>query len=70
MKIKNSFSQKLSEIRKLVHEVSASLEKTGAKLNALKKSDSDKRQITPAYTPVVSEPAGVPPIRYGPISIK
>ncbi len=26
--------------------------------------DSDKRQITPAFTPVVSEPAGVPPIRY------
>ena len=47
-----------------MHEVSASLKKTGDKLNALKRGEkSDKRQITPAYTPVVSEPVGVPPIR-------
>ena len=60
----HSIFQKLSEIRKLVHEVSASLKKTGDKLNALKSGEnSEKRQITPAYTPVVSEPAGVPPIR-------
>lgn len=58
----------MSEIRKLVHEVSNSLARTNEKLKALKKyhtpkKDGEKRQITPAFTPVVSEPAAVPDIR-------
>ena len=58
----------MSEIKKLVHEVSDSLKRTNIKLNALKKNHTPnptggKRQITPAYTPVVAEPVGVPDIR-------
>ncbi|XP_065668704.1 uncharacterized protein LOC100214209 isoform X2 [Hydra vulgaris] len=61
--------QKMSEIKKLVHEVSDSLKRTNIKLNALKKghapnSVGGKRQITPAFTPVVAEPVGVPDMRY------
>lgn len=53
----------MSEIRSIVHDVSKSLAKTNEKLKMLKHKGS-KRQITPAFTPVVSEPAGVPSIRY------
>ena len=56
----------MSEIKKLVHEVSDSLAKTNEKLKALKKNHTPrggKRQITPAFTPVTAEPAAVPDIR-------
>ena len=52
----------MSEIKNIVKDVSASIAKTSKKLKSLK--SGDKRQITPAFTPVVSEPAGVPSIRY------
>jgi len=48
----------MSEIKNIVKDVSASLAKTGKKLRNFKAGD--KRQITPAFTPVVSEPVGVP----------
>merc|ERR1711977_537484 len=54
-------AQKMSEIQRMVHDVSDSIEKTDKKLKAIK---GGKRQITPAFTPVVSEPAAVPDIRY------
>ena len=49
----------MSEIKNIVKDVSASLAKTSKKLKSLK-AGGDKRQITPAFTPVVSEPVGVP----------
>uniref|UniRef100_A0A7M5VF09 Uncharacterized protein n=1 Tax=Clytia hemisphaerica TaxID=252671 RepID=A0A7M5VF09_9CNID len=54
--------QKMSEIKNIVKDVTASLAKTSKKLKSLK--TGAKRQITPAFTPVVSEPVGVPSNRY------
>merc|ERR1711962_1351708 len=44
-------NQKMSEIQRMVHEVSNSIDKTSKKLEAIQ---GGKRQITPAFTPVVS----------------
>merc|ERR1719494_57330 len=65
---KSEVSEKMSEIKKIVSDVTSKIKKTDSKLKALKKSktpkNGGKRQITPAFTPVTSEPAGVPDIRY------
>ena len=50
----------MSEIQRMVHDVSNSIDRTTKKLEAIQ---GGKRQITPAFTPVVSEPAAVPDIR-------
>lgn len=52
----------MSEIERMVHDVSSSIDRTNKKLQAIT-ANNGKRQITPAFTPVVSEPAAVPDIR-------